>query len=142
MGKLFLSILLAVICLFAVGCGAEKQNTSTTPKATDVTSATKYSQISQEQAKNIMDTENEIIVLDVRTKAEYDSGHIKNAILLPNEDIGVQPPSELPNKSQKILVYCRSGNRSKQAAQKLANMGYTNIYEFGGINSWKYEIEK
>ena len=100
-----------------------------------------YTQISQDEAKNIMDTETDIIILDVRRKDEYDEGHIHGAILLPNETIYSTQPAELPDKNQKILIYCRSGNRSKQAAQKLADMGYTNVYEFGGVNTWEYGLE-
>jgi rhodanese-related sulfurtransferase len=80
------------------------------------------------------------VVVDVRRQEEYDAGHIPGAILLPNESIGTEPPKELPDREQIILIYCRSGNRSKQASQKLADMGYTNIYEFGGINTWPGEI--
>ena len=78
-----------------------------------------------------------LIILDVRTQEEYDSRHIKNAVCLPNEDI-LREPDILPDKGQQILVYCRSGNRSKQAAQKLADMGYENVLEFGGILDWPY----
>ena len=81
--------------------------------------------------------EKDVIILDVRTQEEYDSGHIKNAVCLPNEDI-LSEPDILPDKGQQILVYCRSGNRSKQAAQKLADMGYENVLEFGGILDWPY----
>ena len=80
------------------------------------------------------------VVVDVRRADEYVSGHIPGAILIPNESIGTEKPEQLPDKDQIILVYCRSGNRSKQAAQKLADMGYTNIYEFGGINTWTGEV--
>ena len=80
------------------------------------------------------------IVVDVRRQDEYDAGHIPGAILIPNESIGTEQPEELPDLNQIILIYCRSGNRSKQAAQKLYNMGYTNIYEFGGINTWTAKI--
>ena len=91
-----------------------------------------YEQISPQEAKKRMDNEEDVIILDVRTQEEYDSGHIKNAVCLPNEDI-LSEPDILPDKGQQILVYCRSGNRSKQAAQKLADMGYENVLEFGGI---------
>ena len=96
-----------------------------------------YEQISPQEAKERMNTEKDIIILDVRTQEEFDSGHIKNAVCLPNEDI-TSEPDILPNKDQEILVYCRSVNRSKQAAQKLADMGYENIMEFGGILDWPY----
>lgn len=97
-----------------------------------------YKQISQQEAKNLMDTEKDYIILDVRTQEEFADGHISGAICIPNETITDTEPSELPNKNQLILVYCRSGNRSKQASQKLADMGYTNIQEFGGIITWSY----
>ncbi|MCI9154707.1 carboxymethylenebutenolidase [Lachnospiraceae bacterium] len=98
-----------------------------------------YEQISVQKAKERMEEEKEkdVIILDVRTQEEYDSGHIKNAVCLPNEDI-LSEPDILPDKGQEILVYCRSGNRSKQAAQKLADMGYENVLEFGGILDWPY----
>ena len=82
------------------------------------------------------------ILLDVRTPEEFASGHIPGAVNLPNEDIGTEEIPSLPDKDKLILVYCRSGNRSKQAAQKLVNLGYTNIVEFGGIMDWKGEIKK
>ena len=96
-----------------------------------------YEQISPQEAKERMDKETDVIILDVRTQEEYDSRHIKNAVCLPNEDI-LREPDILPDKGQQILVYCRSGNRSKQAAQKLADMGYENVLEFGGILDWPY----
>ena len=99
-----------------------------------------YTQISQEQAKEMMARENGHIIVDVRRQDEYDAGHIPGAILIPNESIGTERPEELPNLDQIILIYCRSGNRSKQAAQKLFDMGYTHIYEFGGIIDWTGEI--
>ena len=101
-----------------------------------------YSQISQEEAKQMMEKDDGHVVLDVRRQDEYDAGHIPGAILIPNESIGTEQPDELPDLDQVILIYCRSGNRSKQAAQKLFDMGYTNIYEFGGINDWTGEIVK
>ncbi len=96
-----------------------------------------YEQISPQEAKVKMDKEPDVIILDVRTQEEYDSGHIKNAVCLPNEDISCEPEM-LPDKGRQIMVYCRSGNRSKQAAQKLADMGYENVLEFGGILDWPY----
>lgn len=101
-----------------------------------------YKQISMAEAKEIMSTEKEYILLDARTHEEYADGHIPGAICVPNETIGTEPPVELPDKEKKILVYCRSGNRSRQAAAKLAAMGYSNIVEFGGIMDWDGEIEK
>lgn len=101
-----------------------------------------YKQISMAEAKEIMSTEKDYILLDARTQEEYADGHIPGAICVPNETIGTEPPVELPDKEKKILVYCRSGNRSRQAAAKLAAMGYSNIVEFGGIMDWNGEIEK
>ena len=94
-----------------------------------------YQQISQDEAKEMMLRDNGHVVVDVRRQDEYDAGHIPGAILIPNEDIDATPPKELPDLNQIILIYCRSGNRSKQASQKLFDMGYTNVYEFGGINN-------
>lgn len=101
-----------------------------------------FRQIDMEEAISIMAAEDNYILLDVRTEAEYDAGHIPGAICIPNETIEKTPPEALPDKDQLILVYCRSGNRSKQAARKLADMGYTNIAEFGGIIDWPGEIER
>lgn len=101
---------------------------------------TGYRQVTTEEAVNIMQTEENYVILDVRTAQEFASGHIPGAALLPNETIGTEDILILPDKDQLILVYCRSGNRSKQAAEKLAQLGYTNIVEFGGINSWTGEI--
>ena len=101
-----------------------------------------YQQITQKEAKAMMAEAEGYIILDVRTETEYAEGHIPGAICVPNETIGTEMPQELPDKEQLIFVYCRSGNRSKQAAQKLAKIGYTNIKEFGGINTWDGAIEK
>ena len=106
----------------------------------DNASAGSYTQITQDEAMKMMERDDGHIVLDVRRQDEYDAGHIPGALLLPNEDIGTERPAELPDTGQIILIYCRSGNRSKQAAQKLYDMGYTNIYEFGGINTWQGTI--
>ncbi|MBE5774624.1 MAG: rhodanese-like domain-containing protein [Clostridiales bacterium] len=95
-----------------------------------------YTQISQEEATQIMDEETDYIIVDVRTQEEYDEAHIPGAINIANEDIGADENTELPNKDQMLLVYCRSGRRSKEAAAKLAALGYTNVYEFGGIMTW------
>ena len=89
-----------------------------------------------------MDTLTDYIILDVRTEQEYDMGHIPGAKLIPVDDINVKAPSILTDKNAVILVYCRSGNRSKTASQALAEMGYVNVYEFGGITTWEYEITK
>ena len=100
-----------------------------------------YQQITQEAAKEMMDTQ-EVVILDVREQHEYDSGHIPGAVLLPvgtiTDDTAAAVIDELDTV---VLVYCRSGNRSKTASQALADLGYTNVYEFGGINDWPYEVE-
>lgn len=98
-----------------------------------------YTQITMDEAIDMMETEKNYVILDVRTLEEFKDKHIPGAICVPNETIGTTDIPSLPDKEQMILVYCRSGNRSKQASQKLADMGYTNIYEFGGINDWTGE---
>lgn len=98
-----------------------------------------YTSISAAEAKALMDSENGYIILDVRTEDEFADGHIPNAILIPDYDIEARAEAELPDKKQLILVYCRSGHRSKNAAEKLAEMGYSNVKEFGGIIDWGYE---
>ena len=103
-------------------------------------SAIKY--VSMDEIVQIMKENKDYIILDVRTIEEYSEGHIPNAICIPNETIGEDTISKLPNKEQLILIYCRSGNRSKQAAKKLNKLGYTNLVEFGGIIDWKGEIVK
>ena len=101
-----------------------------------------YKQISQAQAKEIMDTRSAYILLAVRTEKEFEAGHIKGAILIPDYEIRLRAEKELPDKAKTILVYCRSGRRSKLAARDLAELGYTDVLEFGGIIDWKYGIEK
>ena len=101
-----------------------------------------YQQITQEAAKEMMDTQ-EVVILDVREQHEYDSGHIPGAVLLPVGTIAEDTAAAVINELDAVvLVYCRSGNRSKTASQALADLSYTNIYEFGGINDWPYEIEE
>ena len=95
--------------------------------------------ITAEEAKKIMDTESEYVILDVRTEEEFAQGHIPGAILIPDYEIREEAESSLPDKDALILVYCRSGRRSKNAAQILLELGYTNIREFGGILDWPYE---
>ena len=98
-----------------------------------------YNQISQDEAKEMMKLDNGHVIVDVRRQDEYNAGHIPGAILIPNESIGTERPLQLPDPDQIILVYCRSGRRSKEAAQKLFDMGYTHVYEFGGIIDWTGE---
>ena len=122
-------ILFFVFCLLLLtGCGGTIADSS-------------YEQITQEAAKEMMDTQ-DVIILDVREQEEYDSGHIPGAVLLPVGTIDEDTAAEvIPEKDATLLVYCRSGNRSRTAASALAKLGYTNIYEFGGINTWPYETE-
>ncbi|MDF2567425.1 MAG: Rhodanese domain protein [Oscillospiraceae bacterium] len=101
-----------------------------------------YREITPEDAKYMMDTEKDVVILDVRTKEESDTGHIKNSILIPDTEIASEVESKVPDKSKRILVYCRSGNRSKIASEVLIKMGYQNVYEFGGITDWPYETVK
>ena len=101
-----------------------------------------YEQISGSEAKALMDSESGYIIIDARTQEEYDQGHIPGAILIPEYEIADRAEKELPDKDQLILVYCRSGRRSKIAAEELVKLGYTNVKEFGGIIDWEYEIVK
>ncbi|MDO4805367.1 MAG: rhodanese-like domain-containing protein [Lachnospiraceae bacterium] len=130
MNKSFL-MLLAFILILMNGC-AQKASGDSVERS--------YMQITQDEAKEMMAKEDDHVIVDVRRQDEFDAGHIPGAILIPNESIGTEQPKELPDLDQIILIYCRSGNRSKQASEKLADMGYTNIYEFGGINDWTGEI--
>ncbi len=124
--RLLLPLLLAVLLLTACGAGGK-------PAA--------YQTITAEEAKAMMDAGG-VTVVDVRTQAEYDGGHIPGAVLVPVESIGSEPPAALPDTAATLLVYCRSGRRSAIAAEKLAGLGYTNVYDFGGINDWPYETEQ
>ena len=101
-----------------------------------------YKQITAEEAKKIMDSEEEHIILDVREQSEYDNGHIPGSILLPYTEIYAKAEELLPQKDKQILVYCRSGRRSKIASEALSKLGYTNVKEFGGIIDWPYEVVK
>ena len=101
-----------------------------------------YEQISGAEAKALMDSESGYVIIDARTQEEYDQGHIPGAILIPEYEIADRAEKELPDKDQLILVYCRSGRRSKIAAEELVKLGYTNVKEFGGIIDWEYEIVK
>ena len=122
-----LAILVILAALFLTGCGSAQPKNS-------------YRQVTAAQAQTIMEQESGYIILDVRTPEEYASGHIPGAINIPNENIDIRQLPELPDKDQMILVYCRSGNRSKQASEKLAALGYTNVVEFGGIRDWPGEV--
>ena len=122
--KKIIPFLMALLLL--AGCGAQSEEST-------------YRQINAEEAAAMMEEESDYIILDVRTAEEYREKHIPGAINIPTETIGTEDIPELPDKEQLILVYCRSGNRSKQAAEKLVKLGYTNIVEFGGIHDWTGE---
>ncbi|RHO56101.1 rhodanese-like domain-containing protein [Ruminococcaceae bacterium AM07-15] len=121
-------LILLLLLMLLAGCGKSTTDGS-------------CQQITQEAAKEMMDAQ-EVIILDVREQNEYDSGHIPGAVLLPVGTIDKNTAAQaIPEKDSTVLVYCRSGNRSKTASSVLAELGYTNIYEFGGINTWPYEME-
>ena len=124
-------MLLISLSLFGMtACGGENENPPT------------YEQITAEQAKTIMDTEKDYVIIDARTEEEFAEGHIENAILIPEYEIAQRAEKDLPDKEQLILVYCRSGRRSKIASEELVKLGYTNVKEFGGIIDWPYETVK
>ena len=127
MKRIFSLIFAMLLVLTACGGTATMENT--------------YQQITQQEAKKMMDTQ-DVIILDVREQSEYDAGHIPGAILLPVGTITKESAAAvIPELGSVVLVYCRSGNRSKTASKVLVELGYTNIYEFGGINTWPYEVE-
>ena len=127
--KMRIFVLILAILMIFTGCGGT------------TTVENNYQQISQEKAKEMMDTQS-ILILDVREPNEFDAGHIPGAVLLPVGTITKDTAAAaIPELDTVVLVYCRSGNRSKTASQALADLGYTNIYEFGGINTWPYEVE-
>ena len=124
-------MLLISLSLFGMtACGGDNEKTST------------YEQITAEQAKTIMDAEKDYIIIDARTEEEFADGHIEDAILIPEYEIAERAEKELPDKEQLILVYCRSGRRSKIASEELVKLGYSNVKEFGGIIDWPYEVVK
>ena len=146
MKKSYYILVLVVVCIFFCACG---QNRTDRPNVVEQSTESEgseqemtYEQISMEEAKQLMADEEGYVIVDARTIEEYANGHILDAICIPNESIGEEMPEKLPNKEQLILVYCRSGNRSKQASQKLAKLGYTNVKEFGGIMDWDGDIER
>ncbi len=138
---LILSILLLIMSqsIFASGQKEAKQVEDTTimeaPKA-------EYHKIDAKTAKAAFDTQDDIIIVDVRTVAEFNTGYIAGAVNIPLDVVEESVMEQYPNKDQKLYVYCRSGNRSSQAAKLLVKQGYTNVYDFGGINNWTYGVEK
>lgn len=141
--------IVAVLCILFTSCGEDKSigiiGGADGPTAVIVSKSGEkimYQQITPEQAKDIMDSDEEYVLLDVREQEEFDEGHIPGAILIPYTQIETEAEKMLPDKDKQILVYCRSGRRSKIASESLAGLGYTNVKEFGGIIDWQYEIEK
>ena len=134
---LLFAALTASLSLLA-GCALSKAKADTVE---DMTDKAAYHKISAEEAHEMMASQ-EVVVADVRTREEYDGGHIENAVLIPNESIGREMPEALPDKEATLLIYCRSGRRSKEAAQKLLELGYQNVYDFGGVIDWPYELVK
>ena len=130
MKKIISIALVIILCLFS-GCGQKESETMNT-----------YQQITAEEAKNIMDTESDYIIIDARTEEEFAQGHIVDAILIPEYEIAERAGKELSDKNQLILVYCRSGRRSKIASEELVKLGYSNVKEFGGIIDWPYETTR
>ena len=129
------AVLVLLATLFSIaGCDGDAHE--------DRKEQAKYRRITADEAQVLMQREQDYLILDVRSPEEFAQGHIPHAINIPMERFGEAPPKELPDKAQKIFVYCRSGARSQQAAQKLANMGYTNIVEMGGIKDWHGDVVK
>lgn len=123
------------------GCASSKAQTEIKNQTLQTQLQEAYHKITPEEAKEMMDTE-AVTILDVRTLQEYEEGHIPEAINLPNEEIGEAEPELLDDKDGFLLIYCRSGRRSREAAEKLVEMGYTQVYDFGGIVDWPYDTVK
>ena len=137
MRQILLFAALAASLALLSGCTLSKTKKDTE----DMTDKAAYQKISAEEAYEMMVSQ-EVVVVDVRTWEEYDGGHIENAVLVPNESIGSEMPETLPDKEATLLIYCRSGRRSKDAAQKLLKLGYQSVYDFGGVIDWPYELVK
>lgn len=131
--KLVATLLIVVAAL--AGCSSNSDTSTGLPAAP---AAGQYATITAAQAKQMMDTTTGYVILDVRTQDEFNQGHISGALLIPSTDIAAKAPSAIPDKSTVILAYCRTGARAAQASQTLAGMGYTNVYDFGGILGWPY----
>ena len=140
--KILVTILAFAISFTCVGCSGGATSVMGSTTSGENTNPITYEQISGAEAKALMDSESDYVIIDARTQSEYDEGHIPGAILIPEYEIASRAEKELPDKDQLILVYCRSGRRSKIAAEELVKLGYTNVKEFGGIIDWEYEIVK
>lgn len=137
--KWFAAAVLMVGLLGLVACGAPGAGSAAPAGNAELLPAAEYHKLTPAEAKERLDSGDTLILLDVRTQSEFDEGHIPGAVCLPNEDIGSEMPDSLPDKDAEILLYCRSGRRSKEAAEKLVDMGYTAVYDFGGIIDWPYD---
>ena len=137
MRQILLFAALAASLALLAGCTLSK----TKKDAEDMSDKVAYHKISAEEAYEMMASQ-EVVVVDVRTREEFDGGHIENAVLVPNESIGSEMPEALPDKEATLLIYCRSGRRSKDAAEKLLSLGYQSVYDFGGVIDWPYELVK
>ena len=157
MKKIILLQMLILLLLFTAGCQktTEESQTAVSPISTESTNSTEstktseppsttatYHKITPEEAKKGMDSGSDYILLDVRTQEEYDEGHIDGALLIPNTEIANKASELLTDKSATIYVYCRSGRRSAEASKALVDMGYTAVYDFGGIIDWPYDVVK
>ena len=147
--KKILCIITILLCILLTACGDDSSigiiggaDGPTSIIVAEKGEKAMYEQITPEEAKKIMDSGEEHIILDTREQDEFDEGHIPGAILIPYTEIENKAEEMLPDKDKLILVYCRSGRRSKIAAESLAKLGYTNVKEFGGIIDWPYEVEK
>jgi len=137
-----LAVLMFAVMLTACGTENAEDSSISVSESAETTEDTvlTYEQISAEDAKKLMDTESDFIIVDARTTEEFAEGHIPDAVLIPEYEIADRAPSELPDKDRLILVYCRSGRRSKIASAALVELGYTNVKEFGGILDWPYDV--
>ena len=147
--KKILSIFLILVCILLSSCGRTKSigiiggaDGPTSIIVAEKGEKVMYEQITAEDAKKIMDSEEEYVILDTREQEEFDSGHIPDAILIPYTEVEDKAEEIIPDKDKLILVYCRSGRRSKIAAEALVKLGYTNVKEFGGIIDWPYEVSQ
>lgn len=147
--KRILFVICILLCIMLAACSEEKSigiiggaDGPTAIFVSDGGEKTMYQQITQDEAKKIMDSGDDFIVLDVREQDEFEQGHIEGAMLMPYMEIYEKAEEIIPDKDEQILVYCRSGRRSKIASQSLAELGYTNVKEFGGIIDWPYEVVK
>lgn len=147
MKKKMMAIVMSLLCIGLTACdtdinrSTQLDNNSSTSKQTDSTIVLNYTNIKPDQAKKRLDSETGIVLLDVRTEGEYAASHIPNSVLIPLDVIEKEAPSKLTDKNAAIFVYCRSGNRSVTASKALVKMGYSNVYNLGGIIDWPYETE-